>query len=233
MISLILAESSLEIMPLELTSHPSVVSHSQKLGKRPSEILLDNSWHFAAMKNIDDEIKRGRPDLVHFSILEATTVPLYFKNKIKLFIHTIDDKVISVGENVHIPKSYHRFAGLFEKLFLEKTINVDNNELLSVKEQSFSQLIASINPSQIIGLSTTGKPSSFEKISTTVKDNSCIVIGGFQKGHFSNSINDHLTDLFSVDNTSLESHVVVARMLYEYEKNHFYVGIKICILLQS
>ena len=31
-----------------------------------------------------------------------------------------DDKVISVGENVHIPKSYHRFAGLLEKLFSEK-----------------------------------------------------------------------------------------------------------------
>ena len=221
MISLVLAESSLELIPQDLIFHPSVVSHAQKLGKRPSEILLDNSWHFAAMKNIDNEIKRGRPDLVHFSILEATTIPLYFKNKIKIFIHTIDDKVISVGENVHIPKSYHRFAGLFEKLFSEKIINVDNNELLSVKEQSFSQLIASLNPSQIIGLSTTGKPSSFEKISTNVRDNSCIVIGGFQKGHFSNSINDNLTDLFSVGSTSLESHVVVARMLYECEKTIF------------
>ena len=221
MISLVLAESSLELMPRDLIFHLSVVSHAQKLGKRPSEILLDNSWHFAAMKNIDNEIKRGRPDLVHFSILEATTIPLYFKNKIKIFIHTIDDKVISVGENVHIPKSYHRFAGLFEKLFSEKIINVDNNELLSVKEQSFSQLIASLNPSQIIGLSTTGKPSSFEKISTNVRDNSCIVIGGFQKGHFSNSTNDNLTDLFSVSSTSLESHVVVARMLYECEKTIF------------
>ena len=221
MISLILAESSLETIPRELTSHPSVVFHAEKLGKRPSEILLDNSWHFAAMNNIDDELKRGRPDLVHFSILEATTIPLYSKNKIKLFIHTIDDKVISVGENVRIPKSYHRFAGLFEKLFSEKIISVDNKELLSVKEQSFSQLIAGLNPSQIIGLSTTGKPSSFEKISTNVRDDSCIVIGGFQKGHFSNSVNDNLTDLFSVGNASLESHVVVARMLYEYEKTIF------------
>lgn len=221
MISLVLAESSLEIMPRELISHPSVVSHAQKLGKRPSEILLDNSWHFAAMKNIDNEIKRGRPDLVHFSILEATTIPLYFKNKIKIFIHTIDDKVISIGENVHIPKSYHRFAGLFEKLFSEKTISVDNHELLSVKEQSFSQLIASLNPSQVIGFSTTGKSSSFEKINTNVRDDSCIVIGGFQKGHFSNSLNNKITDLFSVGDISLESHVVVARMLYEYEKTIF------------
>ena len=104
MISLILAESSLELVPKELTSHPSIISHAQRLDKNSSEILLDNSWHFAAMKQIPNEIKRGRPDLVHFSILEATTIPLYFENKIQIFIHTINDKVIRLGKNVRIPK---------------------------------------------------------------------------------------------------------------------------------
>jgi rRNA small subunit pseudouridine methyltransferase Nep1 len=221
MISIILAESSLELVPTDLKLHPSVISHAQKLGKKSSEILLDNSWHFAAMKGIDNEIKRGRPDLVHFSILEATTIPLYFENKIKIFIHTMNDKVISIGENVHIPKSYHRFAGLFEKLFLEKNITINNQKLLSIKDQSFSKLLDEINPSQIIGLSTTGKKSSFEKISTELSDNSCIVIGGFQKGHFSDLTKNKFTDLLSVGNTSLEAHVVVARMLYEYEKTIF------------
>lgn len=221
MISLILAESSLELVPTELKSHPSVISHAHKLGKIPTEILLDNSWHFGAMKGIQNEIKRGRPDIVHFSILEVTTIPLFFENKIKLFVHTIDDKVISFGENVHIPKSYHRFAGLIEKLFQERSITSEKNELLSLKDQSFSELIDQINPSKIIGLSTTGKQSTFEKIGSNLDDNSCIVIGGFQKGHFSESIQSRFTDLFSVGNTSLEAHVVVARMLYEYEKTIF------------
>ncbi|MBT8252045.1 MAG: ribosome biogenesis protein, partial [Nitrosopumilus sp.] len=97
MISLVLSESSLELVPYELQDHPSVISHARKLGKHPSEILLDNSWHFAAMKGIENEMKRGRPDLVHFSILEATTIPLYLKNKIKIYIHTVDDKVIYFG----------------------------------------------------------------------------------------------------------------------------------------
>ncbi|QUC64738.1 ribosome biogenesis protein [Nitrosopumilus sp. K4] len=221
MVSLILAESSLELIPTELKSHPSVVSHAQKLGKIPSEILLDNSWHYAAMKGISNEIKRGRPDIAHFSILEATTIPLFFQNKIKLFVHTINDKVISFGENVHVPKSYHRFAGLIEKLFQEKSVMVENNELLSLKDQSFSELIKQINPSNIIGLSTTGKQSTFEKIGSGLNDDSCIVVGGFQKGHFSDSIKNKVTNLFSVGNTSLEAHVVVSRMLYEYEKTIF------------
>jgi len=156
MIFLILAESGLELVPDNLRKHVSVVSHAQKLRKDPSEILLDNSWHFAAMKGIKDEIKRGRPDLVHFCILEATTIPLYKKNKIKIYIHTIDDKVIYFGDNVNIPKSYHRFEGLMEKLFLEKTIEANGKVLLEIKEKSFSDLIDEIKPSKVVGFSTKG-----------------------------------------------------------------------------
>ncbi len=221
MISLILSESALELVPSELKHHPSVISHAQKLGKHTSEILLDNSWHFAAMKGIKNEMKRGRPDLVHFSILEATTIPLYHKNKIKLFVHTIDDKVIYFGQNVHIPKSYHRFEGLVEKLYQEKKIIANNDVLLEIKERTFSELLDEIAPSRVIGFSTEGTSSSYEKIAAEISDDTCIVLGGFQKGNFSDSIKNRITALYSIGNESFEGHVVVARILYEYEKTIF------------
>ena len=221
MISLILSESALELVPFELEDHPSVISHARKLGKHSSEILLDNSWHFAAMKGIKNEIKRGRPDLVHFSILEATTIPLYLQNKLNLFVHTIDNKVIHFGKNVHLPKSYHRFQGVIEKLYLEKKIFTKNELLLEIKEQTFSELLDDINASKIIGFSSKGQLSSYEKIAAQISDNSCIVIGGFQKGHFSDSIQNKITDLYSIGNESFEGHVVTSRILYEYEKTIF------------
>ena len=221
MISLILSESALELVPYELQEHPSVISHAKKLGKHPSEILLDNSWHFAAMKGIKNEIKRGRPDLVHFSILEATTIPLYYQNKLNLFVHTIDNKVIHFGKNVHIPKSYHRFQGVIEKLFQEKKILSKNELLLEIKDQTFSELIHEINPSNVIGFSTSGQSSSYQKIASDIPDNSCIVIGGFQKGHFSDSTQSEITNLYSIGNDSFEGHVIVSRILYEYEKTIF------------
>ena len=221
MISLIISESALELIPFELEDHPSVISHARKLGKYPSEILLDNSWHFAAMKGIKNEIKRGRPDLVHFSILEATTIPLYLQNRLNLFVHTIDDKVIHFGKNVHLPKSYHRFEGVIEKLYQEKKITIKNELLLEIKDQTFLELIDEINPLKIIGFSTEGQLSSYEKIAAQIPDNSCIVIGGFQKGHFSDSVHNKITDLFSIGNESFEGHVIVSRILYEYEKTIF------------
>ena len=221
MISLIISESALELVPFELEDHPSVVSHARKLGKYPSDILLDNSWHFAAMKGIKNEIKRGRPDLVHFSILEATTIPLYLQNKLNLFVHTVDDNVIHFGKNVDLPKSYHRFEGVIEKLYQEKKIMAKNELLLKIEEQTFSELIDEINPSKIFGFSTEGQLSSYEKIAAQISDNSCIVIGGFQKGHFSDSVQNTITDLFSIGNESFESHVITSRILYEYEKTIF------------
>ena len=221
MIFLILAESALELVPKKLRNHPSVISHAHRLEKKSSEILLDNSWHFAAMKGIEDEIKRGRPDLVHLCMLEATTIPLYKKNQIKIFIHTIDDKVIYLGENVNIPKSYHRFEGLIEKLFSENVIKSNEKILLEIKDNSFSDLIEEINPSQVIGFSTKGKENSFESAASQLSENCCIVIGGFQKGHFSNKVQEKLDQIISIDSSSLEAHVVLARILYEYEKTIF------------
>ncbi|MCH7757744.1 MAG: ribosome biogenesis protein [Thaumarchaeota archaeon] len=221
MIFLILAESGLELVPSNLQKHVSVISHAHKLRKDPSKILLDNSWHFAAMKGIKDEIKRGRPDLVHFCILEATTIPLYKKNKIKIYIHTIDDKVIYFGDNVNIPKSYHRFEGLMEKLFLEKTIEANGNVLLKIKEKSFSDLIDEIKPSKVVGFSTRGKKNSYENTISEMPEDCCLVIGGYQKGHFSDMVQRRIDQLISIGDSSFEAHVVVARILYEYEKTIF------------
>ena len=221
MLSLILAESSLELVPKELQHHNSVISHSKKLGKKPSEILLDNSWHYGAMKGIKNEIKRGRPDLVHFCLLEACSIPLYYKKEISVFVHTIQDKVIFLGTDVHLPKSYHRFAGLIEKLFSENIIEADGKKLLEIKDMSFDELLVVINPKRIIGLSTKGVHSSSEDVAKKLTADSCLVIGGFPKGHFSDEIKKRLEYTVSIDDIPLESHIVISRVLYEYEKTIF------------
>ena len=221
MLSLILAESSLELVPTELQNHPSVLAHSQKIEKDPSEILLDNSWHFAAMKNLEDEIKRGRPDLIHTSLLSICGSPLYLEKKISVYVHTISNSVIVLRNQVRIPKSYHRFAGLMEQLFQEKEIISDGNILLELKNMNFEDLINSISPSEVVGLSTSGKDDSFQNTAKNLKKDACIVVGGFQKGHFSDRIKNKLDKILSVNKKSLELHVVTSRILYEYEKTIF------------
>ena len=218
MLSIVIAESALELVPKELQQHNSVLAYSKRMGKRPSKVILDVSWHFAAMKGIKDEIKRGRPDLIHLCLLECCTIPLYFEKQLRVYIHTIDDKVIFVGENVRLPKSHHRFVGLIEKLYSDGKIEESGKKLLEIKDMIFDDLIDKIGSRKVIGLSTKGTTSSYEKVAQEMGKDSCIVVGGFAKGHFSDKILKRIYKLVSVDKNSLEAHVVISRVLYECEK---------------
>ena len=94
MLTVILVESSLELIPNQMYNHPSVTSYSKKFKKIPAETLLDNSWHFGAMKGLENEIKRGRPDIIHLTLLSICTTPAFYDNKIKVFVHTINNEII-------------------------------------------------------------------------------------------------------------------------------------------
>jgi rRNA small subunit pseudouridine methyltransferase Nep1 len=218
LLSLVIAESALELVPLDLQIHNSIIASARKFDKKTSEVLLDTSWHFAATRGIKNETKRGRPDLVHFCLLEACSIPLYFENKLKVFVHTIDDRVIFVGQNVRLPRSYHRFAGLVEKLYLSKKIEEGNNILLEIKSMRFGDLIKKINPKQTVALSSKGTKSSYEKVAAEIHNDTCLVIGGYPKGQFSDKIVNHFDKVVSVDKNPLDAHIIISRILYEYEK---------------
>tara|TARA_Y100000590_G_scaffold186212_1_gene212204 strand:- start:18 stop:686 length:669 start_codon:yes stop_codon:yes gene_type:complete len=221
MLNVILAESSLELIPKIIQKHSSVISYSKKFNKSTSELLLDISWHFAAMKGLKNEIKRGRPDLIHITLLSLCTSPAFFRNKLRIYVHTLDDKVISINNETRLPKSYHRFQGLIEKLFLKGKIESENQKLMEITDMNISELLLKIKPSRVIGLTTQGKKTNLENLISKISDNSCIIIGGFQKGHFNEETQKNLQEKFSINENSLESHIVASRLVYEYEKTIF------------
>jgi rRNA small subunit pseudouridine methyltransferase Nep1 len=228
LLSLIFAESALELVPRKLANHISVTSHAKKIGKNPQEILLDNSWHFAAMKEIKNELKRGRPDIIHLCLQNACSTPLYINNRVNIYIHTIDDKVIFVGNDIYLPKSYHRFAGLIEKLFLKGIIQYKEKTLLKLEESmSFTRLVDVIKPSRVIGFSAQDKVqnTSFANLGNIIQEkfdeNTCVVIGGFQKGEFTSDVKSVVDEFYKIGDISLEAHVITSRILYEYEKTIF------------
>ena len=232
MVSLILAEAALETVPKEILYHPSVRNLSQKIGKMPGEILLDRSYHHHAMMQgrLKSNWKRGRPDIIHFALMEALSTPLFFKGMLRVYVHTINDKLILIGKDLRIPKSYSRFEGLIINLFKNKVIkgeqndNDKNNVLLELQDNiSFEDLIKNIvKPDKVIGLSRAGVQSTFEEVvSNNVNSGNChcaFTIGGFPKGHFSNNTTILFNRLYSIGKFRLEAHVVIARILYECEK---------------
>ena len=225
MLTIILAESSLELIPESMFNHPSVISYSKKFRKDPSNTLLDNSWHFAAMKGIENEIKRGRPDLIHLTLLSICTTPAFYERKFEVYVHTINNKVITINNNIRLPKSYHRFQGLIEQLFIQKIIrsSSDDRILMKIEDSSISQLISDLKPTQIIGLTTKGHGvTTFDRLAKQITDGMCVIIGGFQKGHFGTETDKIVGEQsFCIGTESLEAHVVASRLVYECEISIF------------
>ncbi len=221
MSTLILAESSIETVPEEISSHPSVVKHAKRKRKKPTEILLDRSFHHKAILKLENSHKRGRPDIVYHVLLDVTSTPLYRANEISFYIHTINDHIIRVGKGVRPPRAYFRFEGLFEQLFRVGNIKTPSGrELFSVQKMSFNELLREILPDRVIGFSRLGRYRPLHEI---VKDSGkfksvVFVVGGFPKGHFSKEILKFLDELYSIHGMGLDSSLVVSRLIYETEK---------------
>ncbi len=220
MLSLIIAESALERIPTAIAGHPSVTFTAKKFGKYPGRMMLDKSWHFSAMSSMENKERRGRPDIVHLCMLAACGTPLYMKDLLHVYVHTVTDKVIEIGQRVRVPKSYHRFMGLLEDLYLDKKITDDLGHMLAeITDCNFTELIETIEPDVLIGMSTSGNPSTYGSIATRFdgSKDACVVIGGFPKGHFNDKVAENLKEIYCVPGGSQEAHVILSRILYEYE----------------
>ena len=65
--------------------------------------------------------------------------------------------MITLGDQVRLPKSYHRFQGVIEKLFKEKKTVLSDSQLMELEDMTFEELLNKINPEKIIGFSTEGE----------------------------------------------------------------------------
>ena len=220
MLILILAESALERVPREIWGHPSVANSAKKRGKEPGSILLDRSIHHPAMKELPMAEKRGRPDIVHFSLLEALGTPLNREGLLKIYVHTINNYIINVNPKIRLPKNYNRFVGLIEQLYERGRVPPRGEALLELRKGSIKKLISEVKPEYIIAFTTLGKPctisEAIKKLSTY--DRPASIIGGFPHGHFTKETMELANEKLSIDPEPLEAWTVISRLIYAYEE---------------
>jgi len=220
LLTLILAESALETIPKGLWKHPSIIRFSEKCGKLPEFILLDRSYHHAAMKTLKNNEKRGRPDIIHFALLEALGSPLNKEKLLQVYVHTFSDYVITIAPETRLPRNYNRFIGLMEQLFEFKKIPPTGSPLLTIKKQNLPQLLQTIKPTYVLAFSRKGKACTLEDtVSMLAKEEKPVaIIGGFPHGHFSEKTSKLADETVAIDPEMLETWTVTSRLIYEYER---------------
>jgi rRNA small subunit pseudouridine methyltransferase Nep1 len=219
MLHLTFAEAALERVPPNLWNHPSVEKKARQAGKHPSKILLDRTYHHRAMLKLANASKRGRPDILHVSLLAAFGTPLNKEGLLKTYVHTVDGHLIHFNSDVRLPKNYNRFVGLIEQLFEQGTIPVKAPTLLKLEQGGFQKLVKEVQPTYIIAFSRIGRLKLPQKILDRRKEEKImVVVGAFPRGHFSETLLDFVDEVVSIDVEPLEAWIVASRILYDYER---------------
>ena len=220
MLTFVLAEAALETVPAELWSHPAVKNHSKRLRKNPRQLLLDRSLHHSAMKHLQDSEKRGRPDITHFVLLEALGSPLNKQGQLKVYVHTINNQVISVESGTRLPRNYNRFTGLIEQLFQNGKVPIEGAPLLRLEHKTLKQLLSETETDYTLAFSREGKPKPLPKAvsSLQTRRNPTVIVGGFPHSHFSETTLHLADEVVCVDSEMLDAWTVASRVIYEYER---------------
>jgi len=220
MLHLAFAEAALERTPRVLWGHPSVVNRARKAGKHPGQTLLDRTYHHRAMLKLENDTRRGRPDILHVSLLEALGTPLNKEACLKTYVHTRDDYLIHLNPEIRLPKNYDRFIGLMEQLYEVGAIPQHGVPLLTLTRGLFRDLVGDVKPSYVLAFSRMGRPQSLQTVveARKAEEDLMVVVGAFPRGHFSKAIVDAADEVVSIDFEPLEAWVVASRIIYEYEK---------------
>ncbi|MEM2951470.1 MAG: hypothetical protein QXH35_02365 [Nitrososphaerota archaeon] len=225
---MLLADAAVELIPREIWSHNAVVSYCRRRGKSPERTLLDSSYHYTAMRGLPNSERRGRPDILHFTILEVLGSPLNKAGKLATFIHTQAGVVIEVNPKVRLPRNYDRFKSLFEKLLVEKIIKADTGEiLLRVLETDLSGWRRMMGAGSFVLLSETGAKLErrvLEEFSLSERP-VAFILGCFPHGDFSQEVRRMADMEVRLSDYTLDAWVAASRIIcllesFELSKTH-------------
>ena len=218
MLHLVLADSELEQIPSEIAEHPVIRRLARRRGRRPTELILNSSLHFPAMRRLQDGDRRGRPDIVHMSLLLALDTPLNREGLLRVYVHTRKDKLITVSPSVDLPRASYRFEGLMEQLFLTGKVPPEK-PFLRVEDASLETILRRINPEKVITFSDRGNRKLWSEIYIGLSRESdvCVVVGGFPRGDFLSEVDKISDELVCIDPELLRAPTVVSRAIYSYE----------------
>lgn len=214
-VALVLAESSIELVPRNLRDHPSVVSYGRRFGRDPNRMLLDSSFHHRAMRPLSESERRGRPDIAHYCALLAQGSRLAAAGRLRLFIQTFHGDLIRIAPETRLPRVYDRFKGLVEQVLAEGEVPKDER-LLVVEEGGLKELLGSWEPPRTILFSSPGERTTLKKLFPPKRkiDGIAVLIGAFPHGEFHEATRALATEVVSIADQPMEAWSVEAEVLH-------------------
>jgi len=186
-LTLVLAEAELELVPENVVMHPQVQRAARSRDRRPSRSLLDSSLHHEALRQVPEGERRGRPDLVHFSLLLALDSALNKADELRVVVHTRNDERLAIHPDTRLMRNYPRFVGLMEKLFQEGASPRENPLLVLEPGWPLTRILEHHKAGPVVTFSEKGRavePGAYLAEKRAASPDLTVVLGAFPHGDF-------------------------------------------------
>ncbi len=218
MLTLILADAELEVVPAPLADHPAVRTSARKRGRSPSTILLDSSLHHPALQKFSEGDRRGRPDITHLFVLLCLDSVLNAQGQLRTVVHTRNDDVIRFAPETRIPKNYPRFVGLMEDLFQKGAVPDEKPLLVLERGKSLEKLLDEL-PSPKWVFKEDGEPVNLWTEFANLRGDLVAVVGGFPHGDFRSPVARLCDRVVSIHEEPLRAWTVTSEILVAYRQH--------------
>lgn len=221
MLTLVLAEAELELVPEEIKGHPQVQKAARARDRRASRTILDSSLHHEAMRGLVEAERRGRPDLVHFALLLALDSALNKADKLRVVVHTRHDERIAVHPDTRLMRNYPRFVGLMETLFREGATPKSDPLLVLEAGWTLQRVLEHHATGPIACFSEKGspiEPSTWMDAKLAQGEDLTVVLGCFPHGDFHQPPAGFANEVVGLGGDALCVWTVEMEILAHYER---------------
>lgn len=219
MLILGLVEAALELVPDAIAQEPAVVVAAKARGKVPHQTLLDEAVYHSLLQKLPNHEKRGRPDIVHRSLLTALDSVLARENRLRIFVHTYTGQIIQIQPGTRLPRRLPRFMGLIEQLLITTKVPQTKSPLLQLYSDNFEAYLRELKPSRVFLLAQEGTLMTPNAFGQQLHDeaNPIVLIGGFAHGSISSNITDHVDQRVCLDPELLPASTVIGMIIHSLE----------------
>lgn len=219
MLNILLVDSELETIPSEMLNDPGIRKYASTRKKKVQQLLLDSNYVHSSIDRFYPGMssRRGRPDIVHTFLNVVNDSILNRKGLLRIFIHTRNNSVISVNPETRIPKSYNRFVGLMEDLFIKGEIKADGKVLLGLENLTAQEMIQKYSSGRKVVMWPAGSRTPLNRI--VEDEDTTVIIGGFAEGDFLSNLSG-IEDKYSIFDEELTIWTVASELICAYENIH-------------
>ncbi|MGB0653367.1 MAG: 16S rRNA methyltransferase [Thermoplasmatota archaeon] len=217
-LTVILAEAALELVPSEIGGHPAIRAQAKALGRKPGQLLLDRNHH-PGVDKLDGGERRGRPDITQATLLNLLEHPLAKTGRLEVAVHTRDGDLIRIRPDTRLPRGEARFQGLLAKVLREGASNDKEPWLWLERDQSPKQVLAAVAAGPVVRLDEGGQALTAADLAAKAEGDGgdlTVVIGGYPTGDFSRAWKEAAPETVSLWPQPLAAWVIAAEVAAGY-----------------